>query len=73
VQDAQEGVVDEREARADAVSALDRRTEAHIAEVAGKSHSHAVGGLIEQIWGWAFILVGMVLGTIGNIIQAAQG
>ncbi|MGY4768965.1 hypothetical protein ACXC9Q_18795 [Kribbella sp. CWNU-51] len=71
-QDAQEAIADEREARVESVSALDRRTQARITEVAGKSENIAVGGLVEQIWGWLFILAGVALGAIGDIVQAAQ-
>ncbi len=72
VQDAQEAIADERTARVESVSELDRRTSARITNVAGKSKTIAVDGLVEQIYGWSFIVVGVVLGAIGNIFQAVQ-
>ncbi|MBM7783675.1 hypothetical protein [Tenggerimyces flavus] len=71
-QDVREAVVAERTARTESVSELDRRMTERIAEVAGKSESIAVGGLVEQIYGWLFIVLGVALGTIGNIVQAVE-
>lgn len=71
-QDVQESVADERLARVEAVSELDSRTATQITELAGKSESIAVGGLVEQIYGWFFIVAGVALGTIGNLVQAVQ-
>lgn len=51
---------------------LDDRLAARIHEVEGKSKSVAVGGLVEQVWGWLFILTGLVLGTIANIMSALR-
>ena len=41
-------------------------------EIERLSKEVAVGGLVEQIYGWSFIFLGTALGTLGNIIQAAQ-
>lgn len=71
-QDAQDAIADERKARAETVAKLDDRLAARIHEVEGKSKSVAVGGLVEQVWGWLFILTGLVLGTIANIMSALR-
>jgi hypothetical protein len=69
-QDAQDAIADEREARTDSLGKLDDRLLARINEVAGKAESVAVGGLVEQVWGWIFVLAGVALGTFANILAA---
>lgn len=71
VQTAQEATADETTARTKEVSTLRGDLEGRLNEVEGMSRNVAVGGLAEQVYGWFFVVVGVALGTLGNVVQAA--
>ena len=70
VQTVQEATADETTARTTEVSTLREDLEGRLTEVEGLSRSVAVGGLAEQVYGWFFVVVGVALGTLGNVIEA---
>ena len=62
----------EAQAREAMVKELKSQLDDRALEIERLSKEVAVGGLVEQIYGWSFIFLGTALGTLGNIIQAAQ-
>lgn len=69
-QKAQESIADERTERQRTLSGLEERLTGRVSAVENQTRSIAVDGVVEQIFGWIFIVVGVVLGTIGNVLQA---
>jgi hypothetical protein len=67
-----DALADETEGRAAAEKDIRNRITAEIERVEGMSRQVAVGGLRLQVVGWTFLFAGLVLGTIGNIWQAAN-
>lgn len=74
IQDDQEALNDERRARTDGEAKLRAELTELAALVDAKTANVAVGGLRLQALGWSFLLLGIVLGAIVNVIdRLSQG
>jgi hypothetical protein len=72
VQEARHAVADEQMARADADGKLRDEFSGEVGRVEFLSHRVAVGGLRLQALGWFFVLLGVVVSTVGNLVQASS-
>ncbi|HEX9362401.1 MAG TPA: hypothetical protein VGA47_01300, partial [Candidatus Dormibacteraeota bacterium] len=68
-QDANESIADERTERERALSGLDRQISGRVSALESQTKSIATDGVVEQIFGWIFIVAGVILGTVGNVLQ----
>lgn len=57
--------------REDAIRDLRAELSARTDEVERSSKALVIDGIVLQASGWALVLVGVVLGTIGNVLQVA--
>jgi hypothetical protein len=72
VQATQDSIGDESGAREQEAAELRSQLDARAGEIEQLSKTVAVGGLVDQIYGWLLIVAGVALGTLGNLIQAAH-
>ena len=72
LQQAQYDITDERKARETADEAAHAAMREEVEAVVRSTQRVAVGGLHLQVAGWFLVLVGIVVGTVANVYQAAS-
>jgi hypothetical protein len=72
IEDVQHALTDEREAREDGDRRVRSDLEKEIDRVEASTQRVAVGGLRLQLLGWIFLLLGLILGAVVNVADAAS-